>query len=93
MTKLPTGRHTQAQKAARSSMKKNLLNKSTRSRTRTYIRNMREMIDAGKKDEAKAALPGTVSVIDKAVSKGAFHKKKASRIKSRILKKLQKSPK
>ena len=93
MTKLPTGRHTQAIKAAKNSKKKYSRNKALKSRAKTYIRKINEAI-GGKDNEAVAKLiPEAVMYIDKAASKGAIHKNKASRMKSRISKKINRSKK
>ncbi len=91
MTKLPTGRHTQTIKSVRKNKELNLKNKSLRSRAMTYIRKVTTAIKENKVEEARTLLPTTSKFIDTAASKGAFHKKKASRLKSRLTKKINQS--
>lgn len=90
MTKLPTGRHTQEQKSVRKSGHRALRNKSFKSNAKTCVRKFREILDSSNIDEAKKNLSATVRSLDKAAAKGAIHKKKASRLKSRIQKRLNK---
>ncbi|MDA3792350.1 MAG: 30S ribosomal protein S20 [Elusimicrobia bacterium] len=88
MTKLPTGRHTQAMKASRQSEKKRLRNKSYRSRVNTALKKINILIKEGNKDEALKILDETKMYVDKAVTKNIIHKNKAARLKSRMAKKL-----
>jgi small subunit ribosomal protein S20 len=81
---MPTSR---LNKSARSAERKRLRNRATRSSVKTEIVKAEKLIRA--KDES--AREGTVAVtsrIDRAVSKGIFHRNKASRLKSRLMKKL-----
>ena len=91
MTKLPTGRHTQTIKSAKKNKERALENKSIRSRAKTYVRKIREAVDNGDITEAQKTLPIASKYIDTAVTKGAFHKNKASRLKSRLNKKIKHS--
>lgn len=59
-------------------------NKHFRSRVRTYIKNVANVIETGNKEEAKTAFTAAVPVIDTSVSKGLMHKNKAARHKSRL---------
>ncbi len=54
-------------------------NKAIKSSVKTYVKKVYAAIDAGDPEEAKAALLKATSVIDKAKSKGIFHKNTASR--------------
>jgi small subunit ribosomal protein S20 len=81
MTKLPTGRHTQTIKSAKKNKQRELKNKSLRSRVKTYVRKVNETADAG-------ILPEASKYIDMAANKGAIHKNKAARLKSRIAAKI-----
>jgi len=49
---------------------------------------MRAAIDAGNSEEARSALRGTVSLIDRMSSKGVIHNNTAARYKSRLAKRL-----
>ncbi|MGM0441656.1 MAG: 30S ribosomal protein S20 [Elusimicrobiota bacterium] len=91
MTKLPTGRHTQAIKAARKSKEKYEKNKTLRSRARTYLKKAREAAENGEIQKAKEIQPKAVKYIDRAVSKGLYHSNKAARLKSRLAKKINNS--
>jgi len=66
--------------------KKTLRNKIIKSRTRTAIKKVIVAIEAGNKSDASTALVSAVSSIDRAMTKGVFHKNNASRKKSRLTK-------
>lgn len=59
-------------------------NKSIKSATRTAIKKVYAAIEAKDKEAAKAALLAATSTIDKAASKGIYHKNNASRKISRL---------
>ena len=59
-------------------------NKSIKSATKTAIKKVYAAIDAKDKEAAKAALLAATSTIDKATSKGIYHKNNASRKSSRL---------
>ncbi len=61
-------------------------NKSIKSAVKTAIRKVRVAIDAKDKDTAKAALVAATAAIDKAATKGVYHKNTASRKISRLAK-------
>ena len=54
--------------------KKANINKSEKSEVKTYIKNFNLLLDNGNLEEAEKVLSKTVSVIDKAVTKGIFTK-------------------
>ena len=91
MTKLPTGRHTQTIKSARKNRERYAKNKALRTTAKTCIRKINEAISSGDQSEVQKIMPEASSIIDKVASKGAMHKKKASRLKSRIAKKVNSS--
>lgn len=66
--------------------KKTLRNKMVKSTTKTAIKKVNVAVTAGNVEEAKAALTGAVSAIDRAYSKGIFHKNAAARKKSHLVK-------
>lgn len=78
-----------ALKAHRQNVKRNEHNRALRSTLRTGLKAIRKALDAGDIDEAKAALKGTVSLVDKMAGKGIIHKNTAGRYKSRIAAKLK----
>ena len=61
-------------------------NKAIRSRVKTSIKKVDAAITAGDKAAAQAALIAATSEIDKATSKGVYHKNTASRKVSRLSK-------
>ena len=61
-------------------------NKAIRSKVKTFVKKVEAAITAGDKAAAQAALLAATSEIDKATSKGVYHKNTASRKVSRWLK-------
>ncbi len=59
-------------------------NKSMRSRVKTSIKKVEAAVAANDKEAAAAALKSAVSTIEKAASKGVYHKNNASRKVSRL---------
>ena len=76
--------HKSAKKRVRQNEKRRQINRSHRTQLRTSIKKLGEAIDGGNATEIAAALPATVSTIDKAVQKGVLHSKAAARHKSRL---------
>lgn len=68
----------------RGNQRKHLHNRSIESRVRRLQRNCRDLMAAGKKDEAAKALRDAASALDKAVKSGVVHKTTANRKKSRL---------
>jgi small subunit ribosomal protein S20 len=66
----------------RQNEKRRAINKSNRTKVRTYIKKMRAALDS--KQDVQTVLPETISVIDKAVQKGVLHANAAARYKSRL---------
>ncbi len=79
-----------AEQRIRNSARKAIFNRLHRSRARTFTKNTEEMV--AKKDVAGAnvELARAISAVDKAAGKGVFHKNKAARTKSRLMKMLNK---
>ena len=61
-------------------------NKAIRSKVKTYTKKVEAAITAGDKTAAQAALVAAISEIDKATTKGVYHKNTASRKVSRLSK-------
>ena len=66
--------------------KKTARNKAIKSKVKTYIKKVEAAISAGDKAAAQAALLAATTEIDKATSKGVYHKNTASRKVSRLAK-------
>lgn len=64
--------------------KKTMRNKMIKSQTKTAVKKVLTAAATGNKVETQAALVSAVSAIDKAASKGVYHKNNASRKKSRL---------
>ncbi len=80
--------HKSAKKRIRQNEKKRLQNRHHRTTMRSVVKRFEQAIEEKKTDEAKALLKDTVSIIDRAVSKGVIHKNTASRSVSRLSKKV-----
>ena len=76
--------HKSAEKRVRQNEKRRVINRSHRSKVRTYIKRLRTALDSSKGEDVKTALPEVISVIDKSVQKGVMHKNAAARYKSRL---------
>ena len=76
--------HKSAEKRVRQSEKRRVINRSHRSKVRTYIKKLRVALDSGKSEDVQNVLPEVISVIDKSVQKGVMHKNAAARYKSRL---------
>ena len=74
----------QAKKRARQNARRLEVNKSRRSRIRTYLRAVEEAIASGDKDAAAAALKSAQPELMRGVTKGIYHKNTASRKMSRL---------
>ncbi len=59
-------------------------NKAIKSKVKTYIKKVQAAIASGDKAAAQAALVAATSEIDKACSKGVYHKNNASRKVARL---------
>lgn len=74
--------HKSAEKRVRQSEKRRTINRSNRTKVRTYIKKLRSALES--KQDLGQVLPETISVIDKAVQKGVLHANAAARYKSRL---------
>jgi len=63
-------------------------NRSVQSRTKGHMSKARRLIGSGDLELAQQEAATAISSIDKAVSKGVFHKNKGARLKSRLMRKL-----
>ncbi len=75
-------------KRMKTSRKRHARNLVVQSELKTVLKKIDGLISSNKADEAKELIQMVMSKLDKAVSKGVIHKKKASRKKSRLAKKL-----
>ncbi len=70
--------------------KKTLRNKMVKSKTKTIVKQVQTAINNNDKTTAQANLVPAIKAIDMACSKGIYHKKNASRQKSRLTKAVNK---
>jgi len=76
--------HKSAEKRVRQNERRRDINRSNRTRVRTSVKKLRGALADGDAQDIKAALPMTMSEIDKAVQKGVLHRNAAARHKSRL---------
>ena len=74
----------QAKKRARQIERRTAVNKTRKSRIRTFLRKVEEAIESGDKGAAVAALRAAQPELMRGVTKGIFHKNTASRKVSRL---------
>ena len=75
-------------KRLRSADRRRLRNRVYRGGARTIVRKARELIEAGREEEAREAVRRAASALDKAAEKGIIHKNNAARRKSRLMRQL-----
>ena len=76
--------HVSALKRVRQTDRRTEVNRLRKSRLRTQIKAFRKLVTAKDGSAAKAALPRTFSVIDRAAKWGIIKKNTAARYKSRL---------
>lgn len=79
-----------AQKAARSSERKRIRNRSIKSATKTQIAKMEKLIQNNDLEAAQKEIGKTISSLDKTAKKKVLHPNTVSRRKSRLMKKFNK---
>lgn len=80
----------QQKKRVLTNEKRRMRNKSIRSAARTEIRKFREAVESGDKAAAEAQLRVASRKLDKAVTKGVFHRNSAANKKSNMARALNK---
>ncbi len=78
-----------AKKRIRQIERRNVRNQRNASRLRTQVRKLKRALDGNDAGSAKDLLKPTISLVDKSVQKGVLKKNTASRIKSRLTKRLR----
>jgi small subunit ribosomal protein S20 len=73
-----------AERRMRNSARKQLHNRSTKSRLHTLERSYLQLLESGKKEDASKALRTISSAFDKAAKTGVVHRATADRKKSRL---------
>jgi small subunit ribosomal protein S20 len=88
MTKLKFGQHSQALKSLRKDKKRHLRNLAVKTKIRSIAKKVEIAVAQGKPEEAKSIFLRAMKELDKATSKKIIPKKRASRKKSRLAKKI-----
>ena len=78
-------------RAARTQETKRLRNRVLRGKTRTALRQARQAVDGGDAATMQSTSAFAVATLDKAVTKGLYHKNKVARLKSRLTKRVNAS--
>lgn len=73
-----------AVKNIRKNRRRNAINRASRSRLRSQIRKIRELLARKDADGARQALSATLSLLDRSRGKGIIHRNTAARYKSRL---------
>lgn len=76
--------HASALKRARQNRVRRTRNRSYKTRAKTVVKEIRNLIESSSADKATAALPNAVSILQKTASRGVIHKKTAARKVSRL---------
>ena len=76
--------HKSAEKRARQNEKRRIRNKAVKTRIKHVTKEVRLASGEASKEEALAKLQAAQSIVDKALKKGAIHKKTAARKISRL---------
>lgn len=72
----------------RQNARRHMVNRAVITRARTYLKRAREAIDAREPDAAEAVRKA-ISELDRAATKGVFHRNNTDRRKRRLMKRLQ----
>ena len=78
-------------KRLRSAERRYLHNRVYRGGARTSVKKARQLIEAGRLEEARDAVRMASSALDKAAQKGIIHKNNAARRKSRLVQALNRA--
>ncbi len=82
--------HKSAIKRHKQSLKRNARNRSSRTRMKNLVKNVRAAIQNNDKETAMSALKNATVALDKSAGKGVIHWKKAARKVSRLTKAVNK---
>jgi small subunit ribosomal protein S20 len=80
----PVANHDSARKRIRQTAKRTERLRRVRTTTRTFMKRVRAALQTGDKAKAEESLKVAISQIDRAVSKGVFHRNTGSRYIARL---------
>jgi len=78
-----------AAKRARQNEGRRQRNMAHRSRVRTYVKRVASAVTAGDAEAAQSTLRAAESELDRAATKGIFHKNTVARLKSRLVRRVK----
>ncbi len=81
---------TSSEKSARVAERKRARNKPIRSSLKTHVKTAQTVVASGETEDAKKAVNGAISALDKAARKHVIHPNSAARRKSRLMSALAK---
>lgn len=73
-----------ARKRIRQDAKKNVYNRSQKSRLKTQIKSFQKTVDNGQPEQIQAAIRASHKLIDQIAAKGVIHRNTAARRKARV---------
>lgn len=77
-----------AKKRLRQAERRAARSRAAKSSLRTKIKKVRQALEGGNLDAARAALAAAIPAIDKTASRGVIHRRTAARYKSRLMRRL-----
>ncbi len=80
--------HKSAKKRIRQNEKKRIRNRHIRTTLRSALKRFEQTLEAQNAEELKSILDKTISIVDKAASKGVIHRNKAARHVSQLRRKV-----
>lgn len=88
---MPTGMTVKVKKKKKSVLKnirkterRTAINRANKTEVGNAVKRLRALVAAGKLDEARRQLPGTYSVLDRAIQQGVLYENTANRYKARL---------
>lgn len=88
---MPTGMTVKVKKKKKSVLKnirkterRTAINRANKTEVGNAVKRLRALVAAGKLDEARKQLPGTYSVLDRAIQQGVLYENTANRYKARL---------
>ena len=76
--------HPSAEKRNRQRIKRTLRNRAVKSSVRSFVKKVRVALEAKNRTAAEKALLDAICALDRAASKGVYHKKAAARTVARL---------
>jgi len=76
--------HASALKRARQSRVRRTQNRAYKTRAKTVVKEIRDLIESNSADKAAQSLPNAVSILQKTAARGVIHKRTAARKISRL---------